>query len=187
MNKTWKKLFILPLLLAALVAPLRAQTDDSISNGPNPAAAATPPATPAPSDALDPHNPKNYPISPEDMVPIFGIVGVFGGGTVIVGLFLYFRYRRNKMLHETLRAMVDKGVPIPPELLGAPQQNTPPRIRSGVRNDFLIGLVLVAVGLGLSMLLEGPARKFGFIPLFIGVAFLISWKVEQKKKDQPGK
>jgi len=88
------------------------------------------------------------------MVPILGIIGVFGGGTVICAMFFYFRHRRNKMLHETLRAMIDKGVPIPPELLGAPQENLPPRIRSGVRNDFLIGLILIAVGLGLSMLIE---------------------------------
>jgi len=117
------------------------------------------------------------------MVAIMGIVGVFGGGAVVVGLFLYFRHRRNQLLHETLRAMIDKGVPIPPELLAAPQEYTPPR----PRNDFLIGLVMVATGLGLWMFIPEPARKFGFIPLFIGVAFLIAWKVEQKKKDQPGK
>jgi len=194
MNKIWKKLFILPLALAALVAPLRAQTDDSISNGPSPATAAASPTTPTqsppqmtPAPAAIPEQHDSYHPDPDDMIPIFGIVGVFGGGTVICAMFFYFRHRRNKMLHETLRAMIDKGVPIPPELLAAPQQNAPPR----PRNDLRMGLVLIAIGFGLSSFIPGPERKFGFIPLFIGLAFVISfliaWKMEQKKKDQPGK
>jgi hypothetical protein len=182
MTTTWKKLFILPLLLATLATPLCAQTDDSTNNGTNTVAPAqpmaqTPPITP------DQYYANQRQIRPDDMVNIIAIIGVFGGGVAVCALFFYFRHRRHQILHETLRTMIDKGVPIPPELLAAPQQNAPPRIR----NDLLIGLVLVAMGFGLSMFIYGPARKFGFIPLFIGVAFLIAWKVEQKKKGQPDK
>jgi hypothetical protein len=191
MNMTWKKLLILPLILAALATPLCAQTNDSNNTGTN-APAATPPVTPtqpapqmAPASAAVPEKHDSYhpQIDPDDIVPIMGIAGVFGGGTVVVGLLLYFRYRRNKMLHETLRAMIEKGVNIPPELLSMPPESFGPRPRS----DFRTGLILVGVGVALFFLLPTDTARFGLIPVLIGVAFLISWKVEQKKKDQPGK
>jgi hypothetical protein len=189
-NMTCKKLFILPLILAALAAPLCAQTNDSNNNGTNAAVAAAPPTTPtqpppqmASAPAAIPEQHDSYHPDPDDMIPIFGIVGVFGGGTVVVGLFLYFRYRRNKMLHETLRAMIDKGVNIPPELLSMPPESFAPRPRSDLRT----GLILICVGVSLFLVLDPHAARFGLIPVLIGVAFLISWIVEKKKKDQPGK
>ncbi len=185
MNTTWKKLFLLPLVLAALAMPLCAQDEAPVDKGTNAAAAAQPMAQTPPA-AIDPQNPNHFPIRPDDMVNVIAIIGVFGGTVAVCALFFYFRHRRHQILHETLRTMIDKGVPIPPELFAAPQQNAPPRIRTGTRNDLLIGLVLVAMGFGLSVI-PVPARTLGFIPLFIGLAFLISWKVEQKKKDQPDK
>jgi hypothetical protein len=191
MNMTWKKLFILPLILAALVTPLCAQTDDSIYDRTNAAASAPPAAptqpapqvAPAPPAALDPQNPNHYPIRPDDMVNVIAIVSVFGGGVAVFALFFYFRHRRHQILHETLRTMIEKGVPIPPELLSRPQENAPPRIR----NDFRTGLILVCVGLALMMITTYHMPNFGLIPFLIGIAFLIAWKVEQKKKDLPDK
>src|SRR5688572_24743453 len=51
------------------------------------------------------------------LLPIISVVMVFGMPIAIVALFVALRHRRNRMMHETLRAMVEKGVPIPPELL----------------------------------------------------------------------
>lgn len=189
MTTTWKKLFILPLILTALVTPLCAQTGDSIDDRTNTAVASAPPAAPAQPMAQtqpaapDPRNPNSYPIRPDDMVNIIAIVGVFGGGVTVCALFFYFRHRRNQMLHETLRAMIEKGVPIPPELLAAPRESAPPRIR----NDFRTGLILVCTGLALMMITTYRMPNFGLIPFLIGIAFLIAWKVEQKKKGQPEK
>src|SRR5690349_13868279 len=45
-------------------------------------------------------------------IPIISILAVFGMPVAIVGIVLFVRYRRNRMLHETIRAMVEKGVPI---------------------------------------------------------------------------
>jgi hypothetical protein len=46
-----------------------------------------------------------------------GIISSFGMVVAIIALAGYFAHRRNKMAHETMRAMIDKGVPITPELV----------------------------------------------------------------------
>ena len=105
---------------------------------------------------------------------------VFGCPVAIVGLILIFRQRKNAMLHRTLAAMIDKGVPIPPELLQPEQPERRPR--SDLRN----GLTLIGVGAGLIIFFAFQSRNavgIGFIPLMIGVGHLITWKLEQKKQN----
>ncbi|MDQ6630331.1 MAG: DUF6249 domain-containing protein [Verrucomicrobiota bacterium] len=111
------------------------------------------------------------------------IIATFGFPVVIVGLSAYFRSRKDKMLHETLRQMIEKGVPIPPELLKPSESIRKDRPRSDLRS----GLVLIAVGIGLMMMLSAQHKGVGSIPLLIGVAFLIVWKIEQNKPAQPEK
>ena len=110
-----------------------------------------------------------------------GIVEVVFGCTVpiaIVGIIMFFRHRRLKMQHETMRAMIEKGMPIPPELLTKPNQEGPSQDRPyRARNDLRGGLILVGVGAGLLMI----AGKVGFILVFIGAARLVVWLIEDRK------
>ena len=102
----------------------------------------------------------------------------------IVGIILLVRHQRNRMLHETIRAMVEKGVPIPPDLLaggGATLGNTAHPARRGY-NDLRGGLILIAVGGGVMMI----SGKWGSIPLLIGVAMIVAWLIGSKMKtNQP--
>jgi hypothetical protein len=107
--------------------------------------------------------------------------------TGIVGIIFEARRRKNQELHQTLRMMIEKGVPIPPELLRTPP--TQPVARSGffggsrVKSDLRSGLVWIAIGLGVMFcLIAGQARAWpvGFIPLFMGCAFLLTWKLDKK-------
>ncbi len=98
--------------------------------------------------------------------------------TVIVCVTVWGRVRRSRLQHETLRVMVEKGVPIPPELLQPPVR----------RNDLRRGLVWIAVGLGLVLLgltnpfhLKQGTWALGAIPLLVGTAFLIAWKVDARE------
>jgi hypothetical protein len=98
--------------------------------------------------------------------------------TVIVCVIVWGRVRRSRLQHETLRVLVEKGVPIPPELFQAPVR----------RNDLRRGLVWMAIGLGLVLLgLTHPfphsqgAWALGAIPLLVGAAFLIAWKVDARQ------
>jgi hypothetical protein len=107
---------------------------------------------------------------------IVAIVGFFSAIVAIFALGPYFGDRRSKRWHETLRAMIDKGVPITPELLAHSRDP---------RNDLRSGLILVGMGTGLIVL----GGKVGLILLFIGVALLIVWLVEKRNKndEQPRK
>ncbi|MCX7827102.1 MAG: DUF6249 domain-containing protein [Verrucomicrobiae bacterium] len=110
----------------------------------------------------------------EIIVPI----GFFATIVGLVALRITAQLRRNKMLHETLRAMIEKGAPIPPELLRLQQMPRQPY------SDLRRGLVSIGVGTGLVVLflLQAPGYwPVGLIPLLMGVAFLITWKVERKQ------
>jgi len=112
---------------------------------------------------------------------VVAICATFGMPVAIVGIALYFNHRRNKMAYETLHAMIEKGMPITPELVAEIRSKGYGTAGGGrTRSRLLPGLVLAGVG---TALLIGGSRgeaRGGWIVLFIGAAFLIVWFVEQK-------
>lgn len=120
------------------------------------------------------------------LLPIISVLAVFGSPVAILALFFYFRHRRNRMFHETLRAMVEKGVPIPPELLsgGATLANGSNLGRRGI-HDLRNGLILIGLGVGV-MLLGSSAgfSKLGSIPIFIGLAMIAAWLIGNKIRNK---
>jgi hypothetical protein len=118
-------------------------------------------------------------------LPVIIVGIVFFSFAFVVGMFLYMRHRRQRMLHETLRSMIEKGVPIPPELLSSGDRNVAPRTRSDLR----IGLMMIGTGVGLLIFIRdvnGGPKNVGWIPVLIGVAFLITWFIEKMNKDKNG-
>jgi uncharacterized membrane protein len=97
---------------------------------------------------------------------------------------MYFGFSKNRMMHRTVRMMVEKGQPVPEALL-----NPPPAQRQ--RSDMRRGVVLVMVGVGLMIFLaavndwEGGAWSIGLIPFLIGAGYLLVWKLEGKKDSAP--
>jgi Flp pilus assembly protein TadB len=124
---------------------------------------------------------------PEMVVPIVAVVmlAVFGAPVLIVGLIMYFGFSRNRMMHKTIRMMVEKGQEVPAALLVAP----PPAVRQ--RSDMRRGVVLVMVGVGLMLFFaavnnwEGGSWAIGVIPFVIGLGYLLVWKLEGKKDNPP--
>lgn len=106
------------------------------------------------------------------------IVAVVVGGTVMVVLF-YLQHREQRMLHETARLALEKGHPIPPELLDqlSGKNEVHLEVRKEPRNDLRVGLLLIALGAGLYVFLSAmdtpSLRYLGAIPGFIGAAFLL--------------
>lgn len=120
-----------------------------------------------------------------EAIPILLIV--FGCPVVMVGLVAYFRARKQKQLHDTLRVMIEKGVPIPPELLRPPV--TAGEVSEADKDDdprtaLRQGLFLIALGLGVCIWLwikSSDSWGLGFIPLLIGLSFLAEWRIESAK------
>ena len=110
-------------------------------------------------------------LGPEIVAP----VGTFICIIVIVFLPLFFRWRREQVLHQTLRAMVEKGAEIPVELI------TPQKPK---RSDLRRGLVLVGLGLGVSIFLAVLPEihpglwASGLIPILIGAGYLVVWRLQ---------
>jgi hypothetical protein len=124
---------------------------------------------------------------PAMVVPLVAIVflTIFGAPVLIVAVILYFGFSKSRMTHRTIRMMVEKGQPVPPELLA------PPAPVQRQHSDMRRGVVLVMVGLGLMLFLgavndwEGGAWALGIIPFLIGVGYLLVWKLERKKDVPP--
>lgn len=108
------------------------------------------------------------------LVAISGVLFGIGGPLVLVGMILWYKARRTKMIHETALKMADKGLPVPPELFTEPEDEA---------MDLRRGLVLVGLGLALSAFMYeiGKPWSIGLIPLFMGIGFLVVWKMESGK------
>lgn len=126
---------------------------------------------------------------PEFVLPIvaLSLLAVFGTPILIVGLIMYFGFSKSRATHRTIRMMVEKGQPVPPELLAPP----PPAVRQ--RSDMRRGVVLAMVGAGLVVFLgavndwENGAWALGIIPFLVGLGYLLVWKLEggKAKADKP--
>ncbi len=121
------------------------------------------------------------------LVPLAPFVMV----VAIILVIFYFKHRRHQMMNETLRAMIDKGQPITPELLDSLKGNKNGVAGPGAgsiggnfirqRNDLRTGVILMGVGLGILFL----AGKPGWIVFFIGLAYLVVSRIERNKPGNP--
>jgi len=124
---------------------------------------------------------------PGEIIPLVGIVflSIFGAPVLIVILIGMFSLLVSRSRQRTIRMLVEKGQPVPAELLAPATRAV--RKRSDVRR----GVVWTMVGLGLMIWLaavndwEGGAWSFGLIPFLIGLGYLIIWKLENKKDIPP--
>ena len=116
----------------------------------------------------------------------------------------YLRSRERGKLYDLMRAAVDKGQPLPPELVASltAEAETPTAPASGSDRDLRRAIVLIAVGLGLAILggglgwgislaspiggaiTGGVVGGVGAIPGFIGVAYLILWLMTRRSRPQ---
>lgn len=120
-------------------------------------------------------------------VAIIGVIftTLFGAPVLIVAAIMFFSYLKNRSLHRTVREMVAKGQPVPPELFATP--GSPIK----TRNDLRRGVILVTTGVGLMIFFgalgqweSGGPWVIGLIPFLIGVAYLVLGKLDAPKKEE---
>jgi len=205
-----KTLFVISICSVALGADIFAQTPGSSPVTAAPAATVTASPTSTPESDIEQSITKkhkrhfNFTIGdkdldahhgdkgsdgdiPKEVIPLVGIVflTIFGAPVLIVAVIMYFGFSKNRMMHRTVRMIVEKGQPVPPALLAPP----PPAVRQ--RSDMRRGVVLVMVGVGVMLFFaavndwEGGAWAIGIIPFLIGLGYLLVWKLEGGKKEIP--
>ncbi len=161
-------------LVGALAIPLDAQDVKPNASGGKSEQAGT---NIGKTDLLPPAqaaNPRNR-HDPWSTIPeTAALLALFATPVGIVARVLGFRHRRQRLAHETMRLMIEKGLPVPPELINPPPSARPPQ------NDLRRGLVQIALGIGLIILLQKVEEDAGIwavgpIPTFIGAAYLLSW------------
>mgnify|MGYP003672917613 CR=1 FL=1 len=117
-----------------------------------------------------------------DPVAIVAILAVFGTPVFITGILVLGWYKRQKRRMSLMEKIVESGQPIPEELLtNAMEQEKP---GSSLRK----GVISMGVGAGLiifGLLVADEMIAIGAIPLCIGLAFLLLWKLEEKPSDKP--
>ena len=114
----------------------------------------------------------------EMLIAIVAILAVFGTPILIVWLVTRNSFRKKQLLMENVNRMVAEGRDIPPELLDAMDNE-----RTSNTKDR--GFTLIAVGAAVFIWLTAVADigvgSLGLIPLFIGVARYINWKLDNQQ------
>ena len=110
---------------------------------------------------------------------------MFGGLTVVLSLFVWFRYKAKRDTHQTIRTAIEKGEGLSTEMienLMSPPVSPQRDLRRGI-----IG-VLTAIGFALFALILGeedavrPLLGVAMFPLSIGFAFLLMHRFGRSTK-----
>ena len=121
------------------------------------------------------------------LIPIFGIVGVFGMPVFIVWIVHYFDTKNKDKFHSTLQKLIESGQEVSPELL----QSIPgykAEKENGERSDIRSGTITAGVGIGIALL--GQSKQLdetalfgiGLLVLSIGLAILAYGIYNKDKK-----
>lgn len=118
----------------------------------------------------------------EELIPItmFAVIGI------VLGLFYYFRYRSRAQMQQTVRAALERGQELSPELvdrLGEPRKSAMHDLRRGsIAVSIGVGLALFGPVLGERELLR-PLLATAMLPLAIGIAYLILSRLDKQKEE----
>jgi hypothetical protein len=111
----------------------------------------------------------------EALIAIVGLLVGFGLPVALVAIILYYKHRRQRMVHETIARLAERGLPVPPELIDPPRRG-----HSGLRG----GMVLLALGIALSIFMDEMhgSWSIGLIPGLMGLALILAWWIETRGK-----
>ena len=112
------------------------------------------------------------------LVPIVAIISVFGLPLLLVIVLLGSSHRKRKQKMELVNLYIANDKDLPEHVINAFDSG-------GASNSLRSGLVLVGVGIGLTAAFsDHGVANFGLIPLFLGLARLIYWYIEERTPKQ---
>lgn len=103
----------------------------------------------------------------------------------IVGFVVFAGHRAREMRYQTIRLALEKGQPLPPELLRDAERHGRSR---HARNDLQRGVIMLFLGLGVSGFLFLSHRRIwgaGFILVALGLGYLASHLVGGEGRERP--
>ena len=113
------------------------------------------------------------------IVAVVAIVFTIGSPILIVILILFFTYRRRKQRTALVEKFIDAGKDVPPEVLSVLSGN------ADHTDNLHRGLLLSGVGIGfflfLGLMVGWDVASIALIPLCVGIARLLIWKLDAKK------
>src|SRR5205085_11461528 len=120
---------------------------------------------------------------PEGVFPVVAItmLAIFGFPVAIVAVIMFSSWAKARSLHRTVRMMVEKGQPVPPELFALPA-GAPIRPWYDLRR----GIVLLGTGVGIVMFFGVAAGwdegvwALGLIPGLIGLGYILAWRLANR-------
>jgi Domain of unknown function (DUF6249) len=126
------------------------------------------------------------------MTPVLIVAIIFGS---IASLFIvprYFKSVERQKMAETLRAAIEKGQPLPTEVIEAMSSNVRnPGLPPSPQRDLRTGIIWLGVGVGFAALGGAvsfedadalyPMLGFAAFPIFIGLAFVILGLMNKSK------
>lgn len=108
---------------------------------------------------------------------------IFGTIAALAIVPIYFKSLERQRLQETLRAAIDKGQPLPPEVIEALTSDVKVRPKPSPQRDLRVGIIWVGVAVGIAALgialsFDEPDATYPLLgvaafPGFIGLAFII--------------
>lgn len=148
------------------------------------AAETTEAATPPARDPVIIPSPPMPEFLNDNLVPIVAILSVFGVPPIAILLLalLVFRHRekQQQLMNERLQRFLEAGQPIPEELLKSGTA------QAGPAQHLNLGLTLLGLGIGLGIFLglltSWEIASLALIPVGMGIAKLISWKVASRQQ-----
>lgn len=121
----------------------------------------------------------------ESFIPVIAILSVFGTITAIIVGPTYFKTRERRDMQKTVRAAIDKGQSLPPEVIEALSKEAARNIPSRTR-DIRRGVIWLAVGVGMAAFSlinryndgwsdDGSNGLLGLaaVPATVGLAYLV--------------
>jgi len=114
----------------------------------------------------------------EVLIPITAMLSTFGAAAVILVFLIIYNYRKRQLQGQEIMAAIEKGIEVP---------FPPPK----KRNYLNLGLVWTFVGVAFTLALWFSARimeaaAWGFLPIALGLAFLLIGYLEKRKKASEG-
>jgi hypothetical protein len=118
-----------------------------------------------------------------DIIPgVVAIVLLFGGPVVIVAIISFNNRRKRQLVHQTIDKIIEQGRDVPVELLDALDKG-----KNG-KSALARGTVNIAIGVAICVwlyMISGiDVATIGLIPLCIGIAQIVVWKLERPGTDK---